>query len=178
MRRGFGAASESRRHSASGAPYTPTKLYQPLAVGDYWKYICNQTFTIEDRIVAAYDLNGRVVYALSLQIPSSPTKSVDVIQLLTDDCKIHPVTPAKIVASKPVLHQHYDYPAPLRGKISRIFIGFETTNRTPLGIFRVAPYFESGATHNYGYNLGRGVMEDHGPHYRYDCLIEKYVLRK
>jgi hypothetical protein len=41
----------------------------------------------------------------------------------------------------------------------------------------VAAYFESQATHNYGYSLGLGVMEeDHGPQYKYDCLIEKYVL--
>ncbi len=168
-----------------------TKVYQPLAVGDYWKFICNNTFTIEDRVTGAYHVHGRVTYALSLQIPSSPKKSVHVVQLLGNDAKgntwiygylIHgkilSVKPTEIVAAKPVLNTHYDYPNANHGKISRIFVGFEYTNKTPLGVFWVAPYFESGGTHNYGYSLGRGVMEeDHGPHFKYDCLIEKFVLR-
>ena len=168
-----------------------TKVYQPLATGDYWRFVCNKTFTIEDRVTGAYHVHGRTAYALSLQIPSSPSKSVRVVQLLANDAKgdtwiygylIHgkvvSVKPAEIVASKPVLDRHYDYPNASHGTIGRVFVGFENTNRTPLGIFWVAPYFESGGTHNYGYNLGRGVMEeDHGPHYRYDCLIDKFVLR-
>ncbi|MBV8531612.1 MAG: hypothetical protein JO104_09865 [Candidatus Eremiobacteraeota bacterium] len=171
---------------------SPKKVYQPLAVGNFWKYICNQKFTIVDRVVGSHRLDDRTVYSLSLQIPSSPTKSTIEIQLLANDAhgntwiygyvvkgKIKHVTPTEIVAASPVLDRHYDYPAPTHGKISRIFKGFEYTNRTPLGIFWVAPYFESGGTHNYGYNLGRGVMEeDHGPNYKYDCLIEKYVVRK
>jgi hypothetical protein len=164
--------------------------YQPLATSDYWKYICNGTFTIVDRVIGKYRVNNHLVYALSLQIPSTPKKSVDVIELLANDAKgntwiygylehgkIHPVKPAEIVSAHPVKNKHYDYPAPAHGKISRIFIGFENTNRTPLGVFWVAAYFESQATHNYGYSLGLGVMEeDHGPQYKYDCLIEKYVL--
>ena len=166
------------------------KVYQPLAVGNYWKFICNDSFTIEDRVTGTYHVHGRLAYALSLQIPSSPTKSVRVVQLLGNDPKgdtwiygyvmhgkVLSVKPTQIVAAKPVLNKHYDYPNSGLGKISRVFVGFEYTNKTPLGIFWVAPYFESGGTHNYGYNLGRGVMEeDHGPHYKYDCLIEKYVL--
>ncbi len=64
-----------------------TKLYQPLAVENYWKFICNHTFTIEDRVTRTYHVHGRVAYALALQIPSSPRKSVDVVQLLGNDAK-------------------------------------------------------------------------------------------
>jgi hypothetical protein len=164
--------------------------YQPLGPKDSWTYICNNQFHIVDRVIGTLRVNQRLVYVLSLQIPSSPTKSVYVDQLLANDSggntwiygyyihhKVHPVTATKIVVQKPVLHAHYDYPAPAGGKISRVFMGFEYTNKTPLGTFWVAPYFESGGTHNYGYSKGRGVMEeDHGPNYQYDCLIEKYVL--
>ncbi len=166
------------------------KVYQPLAVGNYWKFTCNHLFPIVDRVTGTFHVKGRRVYALSLQIPSSPTKSVRVTQLLANDIKgntwiygyltgdkVHDVKPAEIVAAKPVPYTYYDYPAPTHGKITRLFLNFENTNKTPLGVFRVAPYFESARTHNYGYSLGRGVMEeDHGPHYRYDCLIEKFVL--
>jgi len=171
---------------------TPTaaKVYQPLAKGDSWTYICNTQFTIEDRVVGTYTLAGRTVYALSLQIPSSPKASTKIVQLLSNDAhgntriygylvngKIHKVTPAEIVAGSPVKGKHYNYPGEKGGTISRLFKLFEDTNPTPLGIFWVAAYFESNNTHNYGYSLGRGVMEqDHGPAYRYDCLIKKYVL--
>jgi hypothetical protein len=168
-----------------------TKVYQPLATGNYWKYICNKTFTIEDHVVGTYRLSKRAVYALSLQIPSSPTKSIVEVQLLANDAKgntwiygyvihgkIHAVKPAEIVAAKPDPYSYYNYPGPVHGKVTRLFLHFESTNKTPLGVFWVAPYFESNRTHNYGYSLGRGVMEeDHGPQYKYDCLIEKYVLK-
>lgn len=167
------------------------KVYQPLAVGDFWRYTCNHLFTIEDRVVGKYAVGKHTTFALSVQIPSSPTKSKTVVQLLADDVhgntwihgyliggKVHPVTPHEIVAAKPIKSKHYDYPGPSGGTVSRIFKEFEDTNPTPLGVFWVAAYFESNATHNYGYSLGRGVMEqDHGPAYKYDCLIEKYVLK-
>ncbi|HEY6327345.1 MAG TPA: hypothetical protein VIW73_12625 [Candidatus Cybelea sp.] len=187
------AAPPSAGPAAPGAALTAdaTKAYQPLAVGDYWKFICGNSFTIQDRVTGSRQLRGRLVYALSLQIPNSPKKSVYVVQLLGNDPKgntwiygylIHgkvvSVKPTEIVAAKPVLNKHYDYPNANHAKISRVFVGFEYTNKTPLGVFWVAPYFESGGTHNYGYSLGRGVMEeDHGPHFKYDCLIEKFVLR-
>ncbi|MBV9718121.1 MAG: hypothetical protein JOZ77_02295 [Candidatus Eremiobacteraeota bacterium] len=166
------------------------KVYQPLAMGNLWKFTCNHLFPITDRVVGTYHVKTHLVYALSLQIPSSPTKSTYVIQLLANDSKgntwiygylihgkVHAVTPTEIVAAKPVPYRYYDYPAPMHGTITRQFLQFEDTNRTPLGVFWVAPYFDSDRTHNYGYSLGRGVMEeDHGPQYKYDCLIEKYVL--
>jgi len=173
-------------------PSAATQLYQPLAIGDSWTYVCDSKFKIADRVTGTYEINGHPVYALSLQIPSSPKKSVEVVELLANDSKgntwihgyfIHgkvvPVQDTKIVSVHPILNQHYDFPSPKGRTISRIFVGFEYTHHTKLGTFRVAPYFESGGTHNYGYNLGRGVMEqDHGPNYKYDCLIDKLVLRK
>lgn len=176
--------------AAGAAVVDAVKAYQPLGPGDSWTYICDSQFHIVDHVIGTLHLDKRLVYVFSLQIPSSPTKSVYVDQLLANDSgantwiygyymhhKVKVIRPAKIVVQHPVLNAHYDYPGPLRGTISRIFVGFEYTNRTPLGTFWVAPYFESGATHNYGYSQGRGVMEeDHGPNYQYDCLIEKYVL--
>jgi hypothetical protein len=177
------------------APGTPSsgaarKLYQPLAKGDSWTYTCNHQFKIEDRVVGAYRVGKQPVFALSLQIPSSPSKSITIVQLLANDAqgnawiygyliggKVRAVKRAEIVAQSPVKGKHYDYPGVKGGTVSRIFKLFEYTNRTPLGVFWVAAYFESNDAHNYGYSLGRGVMEqDHGPNYRYDCLIEKYVV--
>ncbi|MGA8576511.1 MAG: hypothetical protein WB609_12620 [Candidatus Cybelea sp.] len=166
-------------------------VYQPLAAGDFWTYTCNNFFKIEDRVVGKYDVGKHATFALSVQIPSSPTKSTKVVELLANDVhgntwiygylvagKVHAVTAREIVAASPVKGKHYNYPAPKGGAIERIFKEFEATNKTPLGTFWVAAYFESNATHNYGYSLGRGVMEqDHGPNYHYDCLIEKYVLK-
>ena len=165
--------------------------YQPLAVGDSWKYVCNHQFTIRNAVVGTARVGKTLTYEFSIQIPSSPSKSVKVVQLLANDRKgitriygyliagkVHAVTPTAIVVPAPVLNRHYDYPGQHGGVVSRIFVGFENTNPTPLGTFRVAPYFESNATHNYGYTLRRGIMEeDHGPNYRYDCLIDKVVLK-
>jgi hypothetical protein len=184
-------ASELPASGSAAVQANGMKVFQPLATGDYWKYICNHAFTIVDRVVGTYHVKNHLVYALSLQIPSTPKKSVDVVQLVANDTKgntwiygylergkVHVVTTTEIVATHPVKNKHYDYPAPAHGKISRIFYGFEPTNRTPLGIFWVGAYFETNATHGYGYSLGRGVMEeDHGPHFQYDCLIEKYLLK-
>jgi len=168
-----------------------TSVYQPLAAGDFWTYTCNNLFKIEDRVVGKYDVGKHATFALSLQIPSSPTKSTKIVELLANDVhgntwiygylvagKVHPVTAHEVVAASPVKGKHYNYPSPKGSTVERIFKEFEATNKTPLGTFWVAAYFESNATHNYGYSLGRGVMEeDHGPNYRYDCLIEKYVLK-
>lgn len=176
--------------SATETTSAASKVYQPLAVGDSWKYICNHSFYIEDRVVKSLRVGKRMVFAFSLQIPSTPNKSVTEVQLLANDAhgnawiygylingKVRTVTPAEIVAAKPVVDKHYNYPGPRHGTIPRIFKEFEWTNRTPLGVFWVGPYFESGNRHNYGYSLGRGVMEeDHGPNYEFDCLIKKYVL--
>lgn len=88
------------------------KVYQPLAVGDSWVYTCNHLFKIADRVVGKHHVDGRTVFALSLQIPSSPKKSTTVVQLLANDAhgdtwiygymiggKVRHVTPHEIVAS-------------------------------------------------------------------------------
>lgn len=91
--------------------------------------------------------------------------------------KVRQVPAKSIVVPSPKLGARYDYVGPNGKPVTRVFVGFENTNPTPLGTFWVAPYFESGGTHNYGYTLGKGIMEeDHGPHYQYDCLIEHIVL--
>ncbi|MBV8066857.1 MAG: hypothetical protein JO113_02685 [Candidatus Eremiobacteraeota bacterium] len=176
----------------SASALRATKVYQPLAVGDYWTYTCNHSFAIANRITKTVAIGKRTTYAFSLQIPSSPTKSARVVELLSNDTrgntwiygylldgKIRSFPAREIVSFAPVKNEHFDYPRPKHGTVSRLFKTFEYTNKTPLGVFWVAAYFESRGTHNYGYSLGRGVMEeDHGPHYQYDCLIERYVLHK
>ncbi len=166
-------------------------VYQPLATGNFWKYVCNHQFTIRNAVVGTVHVGKTLTYEFSIQVPSSPTKSVKVVQLLANDLKgttriygyllsgkVRAVKPAAIVVPSPLLNHHYDYSGPHGHTVSRVFVGFENTNPTPLGTFRVAPYFESNATHNYGYTLGRGIMEeDHGPNYRYDCLIDQVVLK-
>lgn len=168
-----------------------SQVYQPLAVGDSWRYLCNHQFSVENVVLATVRVAGRVTYEFSIQIPNSPTHSVKVVQLLATDSngttriygyllhgKIKKVTPTAIVVPSPVLNAHYNYPSPYGSTINRVFVGFESTNPTPLGTFWVAPYFESNATHNYGYTLGRGIMEeDHGPHYEFDCLIDRITVR-
>lgn len=167
------------------------RVYQPLAVGDSWRYICNHQFSIRNAVIGTARLGKTLTYEFSIQIPSSPAKSVKVVQLLANDRtgatriygyrlagKVHAVRPTAIVVPSPVLNRHYNYPGQHGGTIGRVFVGFENTNPTPLGTFRVAPYFESNATHNYGYTLGRGIMEeDHGPNYKYDCLIDHVVVK-
>jgi hypothetical protein len=168
-----------------------TRVYQPLALGDAWKYVCNHQFTIRNAVIGRVRVGKKLTYEFQIQIPRSPSRSVKIVQLLANDAsgatriygyllggKVRAVRPTAIVVSSPVLHRHYDYPGPNGKSIRRVFVGFENTNPTPLGIFYVAPYFETNATHNYGYTLGRGIMEeDHGPNYRYDRLIDHVEVR-
>lgn len=186
-----GAGTSPPIHGPAFPEATATRnlsgVYQPLAVGDSWTYVCNHRFEIVNRVLGKVSVRGRALYEFSLQIPSSPTKSIREVQLLGNDSsgntwihgylsggKVKTIKAAKIVSVNPVLHAHYDYTGPMGRRVTRVFVGFEYTNPTPLGTFWVAPYFESNATHNYGYALGKGIMEeDHGPNYKYDCLIEK-----
>ncbi len=85
--------------------------------------------------------------------------------------------PTIVVAAAPAMGASYDYPAQGGGTVMRTFVGFESSNPTKLGTFEVAPYFENGGTHNYGYALGYGVVEeDHGPKFEFDCLITNVSL--
>jgi hypothetical protein len=172
-------------------------FYQPLAFGDHWSYVCHNTanpsaptFDIANAVVGKTKIAGRTVYEFSIQIPSSPTASTKVTQLLADDAqgntriygylihgKIKTIPAAVIVATGPRKNAYYDYRGPTGARIVRQFLGFESSNPTPLGTFQVAPYFESDRTHNYGYALKTGIVEeDHGPAYLYDCLIDHVVL--
>ena len=182
---------DSRAQAVQGSSVAAAKVYQPLAVGDYWTYTCNNEFTISDRVTKKVPVGKRTTFAFSLQIPSSPTKSTTQVQLLANDAHgntwiygylkkgvVSKIKPAEIVAASPKAGKHYNYVGPKGHTVSRLFKEFEDTNPTPLGVFWVAAYFESNDTHNYGYSLGRGDMEqDHGPAYKYDCLIEKYLAK-
>ncbi len=166
-------------------------LYQPLAVGDSWSYACTGGFTVTNAIGRTATVGAQTTYAFAVQIPSSPTSSTTETMLLANDAAgntvlygyligttVTPVTPTTIVAAAPVLNASFDYPAPGGGTVTRTFVGFENSNRTPYGgVYAVAPYFESGGTHNYGYALGAGIVEeDHGPHFEFDCLLSALTL--
>ncbi len=173
-------------------------FYQPLAVGDTWTYTCHNTqnkseqpYAIQNSVLGTTTVNGQQVFEFSLQVPSSPTQSTTLVQLLANDAQrntsiygylvggnVQTITPALIVAAAPgAKGTPYNYAAPDGSTISRIFEGIESSNPTPLGTFTVAPYFESGSTHNYGYALGSGIVEeDHGPNFLYDCLITTMTL--
>ncbi len=90
-----------------------------------------------------------------------------------------PIAAAVLVAANPGLKgTAYDYAAPDGTTITRIYEGMEQSNPTKLGTFTVAPYFESNSTHNYGYALGTGIVEeDHGPNFQYDCLIQSATVK-
>ncbi|HEY9085082.1 MAG TPA: hypothetical protein VIN40_03965 [Candidatus Tyrphobacter sp.] len=174
------------------------EYYQPLAIGDSWTYTCHNTqnpneqpYTIQNSVLGTTTVGGQTVYEFSIQIPSSPTQSTTVVQLLANDGQRNtsiygylvngtPQTiPATlIVAANPgPKGTAYNYTGQNGSTIDRIFEGMESSNPTPLGTFTVAPYFESNSTHNYGYALGNGIVEeDHGPNFQYDCLINAITL--
>jgi hypothetical protein len=190
---GGGSSSGSAPPPGSTPPPSPPPppVYQPLAVGDSWTYSCNHSFTIQNSVTGTSTVNGQTVYQLAIQIPSSPASIATQTQLLATDAQgnvsiygylvngsVMPVTPTVIVAAHPVLNAAYDYPALGGGTVSRTFVGFENSNPTPYGgVFTVAPYFESNSTHNYGYALNIGVVEeDHGPNFQFDCVLTAATL--
>ena len=176
---------------------TPLSLYQPLAVGDQWTYACGlrgqpSTFTIQHSVTGTQTVNGTLTYQFQLQIPSSPTQSVTETMLLANDAQhnltlygylvngaVQAITPTIIAPQNPVAQTAYDYPDPNGVTVNRVFQSFTATNPTPYhGVYpRVAVYYESGATHNYGYAAGVGIAEeDHGPNFQYDCLLSGLTL--
>ena len=183
-------------------PPTPTPApsaapYQPLAVGDQWAYACGlrgqqSTFTITNSVTGTQTINGTTTYQFVLQIPSSPTQISTETMLLANDPQnnlklygylvngaVQPVSPVVIAPASPVIGGAYNYPAPDGTTISRIFETYTATNPTPYqGVYpRVAVYYESNATHNYGYASGVGIAEeDHGPNFQYDCLLSGLTL--
>jgi hypothetical protein len=174
---------------------TPAHFYQPLAVGDTWTYACHfrnppgpGTFTIANTVTGTQIVAGVQTFAFALAVVTSPSQIATETMLVANDAlgnlrlygylvggTVLPVTPTVIVAAHP--SGSYDYPAPDGSTIQRKFVAFTVTNPTPLGVFDVAVYYESNATHNYGYALGKGIMEeDHGPQFQYDCLITSIQL--
>lgn len=173
-------------------------VFQPLALGDRWTYVCHDThdsreaaYTITNAVIGVMHVSGHEVFEFAMQVPVAPTKINTIIQLLSNDSKantwlygylidgtVHPVQPALIVASDPVTSAAYSYPDADDQTIRRTFMGPDGSNPTPWGTYRVAPYFESDATHNYGYARGIGIVEeDHGLRYQYDCVISSLTLK-
>ena len=66
---------------------TPTRFYQPLAVGDKWTYACYlgtpapgaSAFPKTNQILGTAVVNGTQTFEYQEQIPSSPTRSTNVI---------------------------------------------------------------------------------------------------
>lgn len=183
---------------------TPLQFYQPLAAGDTWTYQCYlgtpapgaSAFPKTNQVIGTVSVNGTQTFEYQEQIPSSPTQSTNVIQLLANDAagdtllygymasagaSPQPLSsPVVIVAASPgPAGKFYDYPAENGGTISRFFFGTGPTNETSFGIYQVNEFFEGShmigtSTDGYGYAIGQGVMEeDHNfntPN-RIDCVI-------
>ena len=85
-------AQASRSPGPNPSP-TPTLFHQPLAVGDTWTYACYlgtpapgaSAFPKTNQILGTAAVNGTQTYEYQEQLPSSPTQSSNVIQLLADD---------------------------------------------------------------------------------------------
>lgn len=204
-----GQSSDANSFYFAQTPAVPniqkSQLYQPLAVGDSWKYTCRDVkgggengghpFVIYHRVTGKMVVKSTTFYELFLEIPQVPSKPLKILHetlLLSNDArgnlwlhgflvkgKIQESQSSKLVANAtPVKGTKFDYRDPAGKRISRIFCCIELSNRTPLGIFTVADYEESAATHDYGYSRGTGVVEeDHGPNYEVDCLIKSVTLR-
>jgi hypothetical protein len=183
---------------------TATRFYQPLAVGDTWTYACYlgtpapgaSTFPKTNQILGTATVNGTQTYEYAEQLPSSPTQSTTVIQLLANDAAGNTLiygylanpsaspqplaSPVVIVAQNPgATGPFYDYSAENGGTVSRLYCCNGPTNPTKFGVYQVSEYFEGSHTmaatrDGYGYALGQGVMEeDHNFNLpsRIDCII-------
>lgn len=178
--------------------------YQPLAIGNSWKYTCRDVkgggenngnpFTLYHKVIGSTKIGTRRVYEFYLQVPQVPSRPLKIdteIMLLANDSRgnlwlhgylvhgsVHKVRDAEIASgATPLKGAKFDYLGPNGKPVSRIFCCIEQTNKTPLGIFTVADYQESANTHDYGYAKGTGIAEeDHGPNYEVDCLIKVVTL--
>ena len=196
------SAGDGARQPPPAPAAVHSNLYQPLAVGDRWKYTCRDVkgggenggnpFTIEDRVVGTARIGTREAFEFAREIPIVPSAPLEIektTMLLANDPKgnlqlygyvvagkVRAVKPATIVSSvTPQKYQRFDYTGSNGKRVQRLFCCIEPTNPTPLGVFTVADYEESDATNDYGYARGVGVAEeDHGPNYEVDCRIEAY----
>lgn len=167
-------------------PPAGPQIYLPLAVGNTWSYDCGGGVTITDNVTQTVTVGGQQAFALQLQFPNSPTQTF----LLGNDSQGNttiygylvngapmPVTPAAYISSSPKAMQSFNYPAEGGGTVNRVFVNFEPTNPTPLGVFQVASYNDSasGGKDIWGYAAGKGIMEqDHG---NFDCKITSFHVQ-
>lgn len=164
-------------------PPPPQEAYLPLAVGNTWNYDCGGGVTITDAVTQQVTVNGQPTFALQLQFPNAATQTF----LLANDSHENTtfygyfvngapvsVTPTLYISANPTAGENFSYPALGGGTVDRVFVVFENTNPTPLGVFQVASYNDNGTQDIWGYALGKGVMEqDHGS---FDCKITAYQL--
>lgn len=200
-----GAGDAGRAIAQARTSATQGALYQPLAVGDVWKYTCRDIkgggenggnpFTIEHQVTGATTIGKTQVFAFVRQVPQVPSKPLKIhteVMLLRNDAHgnlwiegyldgktIQRVRSTLIVShATPPKGKTFDYPGPTGATVPRFFYGIVPTNPTPLGTFTVADYEESQTLHDYGYAQGMGIAEeDHGPNFEVDCLIN-YVQVK
>src|SRR5450755_5137091 len=74
---------------------TATQFFQPLSVGDTWTYACYlgtpapgaSSFPKTNQILGSTVVNGTQTFEYQEQIPSSPTQSTTIIQLLANDAR-------------------------------------------------------------------------------------------
>ena len=161
----------------------PQQIYLPLAVNNTWNYDCGNGVSIMDTVTQTVSVNGKSTFALQLEFPNGPTQ----IFLLANDAQGNttfygylvggtptPVTPTPYISASPTANESFNYPALNGGTVNRVFVNFEPTNQTPLGVFQVASYNDNGTQDIWGYAVGKGVMEqDHGS---FDCKITAFQL--
>ncbi len=166
-------------------PPPPTQPYLPLAVGNIWNYTCsNNGGNITDSVTQTVTVNGQQTFALQMQFPNGPDQTL----LLANDTQgnttfygylvnrtVMAATPAPYVSANPMKNQPFPYAALGGGTVDRIFWGFTVTNPTSLGVLPVAVYNEGGLP-AYGYEVGKGVMEQDHNWPQYDCTITSFTV--
>ncbi len=168
---------------SQSTPPPPPQFYLPLALNNTWSYDCGGGVSITDTVTQAVTVSGTSTFALQLEFPNGPTQTF----LLANDAKGNTtfygylvsgapktVTPTPYISASPTANESFNYPAINGGTIDRVFVNFENTNQTPLGIFQVASYNDNGKQDIWGYAAGKGVMEqDHGS---FDCKITAFQV--
>lgn len=168
-----------------GSKSTPPgpQIYLPLAVGNNWNYDCGNGVSIVDTVTQTVSVNGVSTFALQLQFPNGPTQTF----LLANDAQGNTtlygylvngspqtITPTAYISANPSPGESFNYPAQNGGTVNRVFVNFEPTNQTPLGVFQVASYNDNGTQDIWGYAAGKGIMEqDHGS---FDCKITAFQV--
>lgn len=178
----FLAACGGSSHTVTQPPPQP-QAYLPLAVGNTWNYDCGGGITITDMVTQQVNVNGQSTFALQLQFPNAATQTFLVANDAQDNTTLYgylvngatvSVAPALYISANPTAQESFNYPLPGGGTVDRVFVLFENTNPTALGVFQVASYNDNGTQDIWGYALGKGIMEqDHGT---FDCKITSFQL--